>query len=425
VRTSATSSSDQDLSSFSSRGWTADGRVKPDIVAPGCTVSAGNDSRIDSNNCGEDTGCGTSYAAPILVGAAALARQYFTEGFYPSGDRSAADARTPSAALLKAMLLNGALPLTGRDNAGMAISALPSNEQGWGRLQLDRTLLFAGATRQLYVDDHVQGFAAGGDDSVRYEIKGLSADEPLKVTLVWTDFPGMPDSPPRAPNVNDVAALNAPRLVNDLDLTVQTGAVSYLGNVLTSGKSSSGGQADRRNNVEQALLTASGDVSIVVRAANVAQETQDYALVVTGRWQHIAPADAMVNTPMDAGGSAALPTADAGGTRRSDGGPTITQTVSDPVVGSAVPEGDATSSGVGSSGGGQAAPTRAQEDAAGCECSVAAHGPKGELLPWLALVFALRGRRRRKAASATVRPKDTSEITKTEYAINRRSRCSR
>lgn len=292
-------------------------------------------------------------------------------------------------------LLNGALPLTGRDNAGMAVSALPSNEQGWGRLQLDRTLLFAGATRQLYADDHAQGFAAGSDDSVRYEIKGLSADEPLKVTLVWTGSPGMPDSPPRAPNVNNVAALNAPRLVNDLDLTVQAGAASYLGNVFTGGKSSSGGQPDRRNNVEQALLSASGDVSIVVRAANVAQETQDYALVVTGRWQHIGPADAMVSMSMDAG-SAAFPAADASGSGRSDGGAS-TQTVSDPVVGGAVPEAGTSSSGVGSSGGGQAAPMRAQEDGAGCECGIAARAPRGELLPWLALVFALRGRRRRES----------------------------
>ncbi len=396
VRTSATSSSDQDLSSFSSRGWTADGRVKPDIVAPGCTVSAGNDNRIDSNNCGEDTGCGTSYAAPILVGAGALARQYFTEGFYPSGAKNGADARTPSAALLKAMLLNGAVPLTGRDNEGMTVSSMPSNEQGWGRLQLDRTLLFTGAARQLYVDDHKQGFPAGSVESVRYELKGVSADEPLKVTLVWTDFPGMPDSPTRAPNVNNVAALNAPRLVNDLDLSVQAGAMSYLGNVLMNGKSSAGGQADRRNNVEQVLINASGDVSIVIKAANVAQEAQDFALVVAGRWQEIGPASASASASaspsVDAGSASPRPTPDASIVSRGDGG-AITQTVSDPVVAGAAPEAGAPPAMMGATGG-QGVASSAEEDAAGCECSIGARSPEHELLPWLTLMFALRMRRR-------------------------------
>jgi hypothetical protein len=369
VRVSATANSDEDLSSFSSRGWSADGRVKPDIVAPGCTVSAGNDSRIDSNNCGEDTGCGTSYAAPVVVGAAALVRQYFSDGFYPSGAKNAGDARTPSAALIKAMLLNGAVSLSGRDNAGQAVSAIPSNEQGWGRIQLDRTLLFQGATRKLFVDDHAAGFEAGATSSVRYELKGVRSEEPLKVTLVWTDYPGMPDSPPRAPSVSNVAALNAPRLVNDLDLKVQTSAGAYLGNVLTSGKSSAGGQADRRNNVEQAIVGASGDVTLEIKAANIAESKQDFALVVTGSWDQIGPASAGAPA-MDAGASGALPVPDAG---QSPAGPT-TQTSNDPIVTGSAREGgtaNSTEAGNDASPGSDAAPMGGgDDDAAGCACHV-------------------------------------------------------
>lgn len=390
VRTTATSNSDQDLSSFSSRGWSADGRIKPDIMAPGCTTSAGNDGRIDSNNCTEDTGCGTSYAAPILVGAAALVRQYFSEGFYPSGAKNPSDARTPSAALLKAMLLNGAVSLTGRDNSGQAISPIPSNEQGWGRAQLDRSLLFTGATRKLYVDDHSSGLASDG--SVRYEIKGASSDEPLKITLVWTDYPGTPDSPPRMPSVGNIAALNAPRLVNDLDLSVQSGMASYLGNAFMNGKSAAGGEADRRNNVEQVLINASGDVSIVVKAANIAKETQDFALVVTGRWEQIGPA--MAAAGMDAGAVSAPTVGDAG---RNDAGST-TQTVSNPALtGSASEAGSIGNVATGS----DASPPRGEmpaardDDADGCACRVSERAPQRELLPWIALGLFLRSKRGR------------------------------
>ena len=300
VRTSATATSDDDISSFSSRGWTADGRIKPDLMAPGCTVSAGSDMDIESGNCSEDSGCGTSYAAPVAVGAAALVRQYFADGFYPSGLKNPADTITPSAALLKGMLINGAVSLGGSDNSGQSISPIPSNEQGWGRIQLDRALLFSGAARRLYVDDRTEGFDAGVQSSVTYTFAGVSPAEPFKVTLVWTDYPGTVDSPPMSPRVNNVGNLNTPRLVNDLDLTVAKGSETYLGNVFSNGMSQSGGEADTRNTVEQVLFNTevTEDITVTVSAANIVRPGQDYALIATGQWQ--------------AAGQAAAPDEDAG-----------------------------------------------------------------------------------------------------------------
>lgn len=48
---------------------------------------------------------GTSMAAPVVAGSLALVRQYFADGWYPSGAPQAASAFLPSAPLLKAVLL--------------------------------------------------------------------------------------------------------------------------------------------------------------------------------------------------------------------------------------------------------------------------------------------------------------------------------
>ena len=108
--------------SSSSRGPTGnDGRRKPTVMAPGVDICSANDANI-----GSGTACvtnpttsdysvmsGTSFASPAVAGNVALARQYFTEGWYPSGAKTATQALTPSAALLKAVVVNGAQEMTG------------------------------------------------------------------------------------------------------------------------------------------------------------------------------------------------------------------------------------------------------------------------------------------------------------------------
>src|SRR5687767_15736589 len=46
------------------------------------------------------------FATPVVSAAAAIVRQYFVEGRYPSGKRVSGSRRHPSAALIKAVLLN-------------------------------------------------------------------------------------------------------------------------------------------------------------------------------------------------------------------------------------------------------------------------------------------------------------------------------
>lgn len=57
---------------FSSMGPTADGRIKPDLVAYGCSVPVATGEGFDAYYEG---GTGTSYAAPLVAGMAVLLRQ--------------------------------------------------------------------------------------------------------------------------------------------------------------------------------------------------------------------------------------------------------------------------------------------------------------------------------------------------------------
>jgi subtilisin family serine protease len=254
------------MASFSSCGPTDDGRIKPDITVPGSSiVSAGNDTNINSNNCGTRTMSGTSMASPGAAGLTALIRQYYVDGWYPSGAKTPANGFTPSGALLRATLVNSAQTMT-----GTGTTAIPSNCQGWGRVLLDNGLFFSGDARKLSAREDT-GFPTGSvnvDKTFTYTV--TSSTQSLKVTLAWTDFPSTP-------------AAN-PHLNNDLDLIVTGPPGTFKGNVFSSSHSVTGGSADRRNTLEQVVLTAptAGTYTVTVRAINVPNGPQPFALVVTG-----------------------------------------------------------------------------------------------------------------------------------------------
>src|SRR5207253_302706 len=116
----------ENLASYSSHGPTLDGRIKPDIAAPG-TVRAATESSGVSSSFGSATSrtaqdaavnpsdpdntrtlssiSGTSFSSPMAAGAALLVRQYYVDGYYPNGARQAANGFIPSNALVKATLL--------------------------------------------------------------------------------------------------------------------------------------------------------------------------------------------------------------------------------------------------------------------------------------------------------------------------------
>ena len=214
------------------------------------------DAKIVSRGqtCGITFQPGTSWSAPSLAGAAALVRQYYTDGYYPTGVATPGNRFTPSAALLKATLIAAAhrVPYITQSNIQVDSKPVPSNEQGFGFPVLDDALYFPGDLSKLRVSQ--SDLAEGQTSTMQFAVRAGTA---FKVTLVWTDPPGVP-------------------LVNDLDLRV----IDPAGSVLPGN-----GQPDHVNNVEVVSVAQplSGTYTISISATRLGLgPRQSYAVVVTG-----------------------------------------------------------------------------------------------------------------------------------------------
>jgi subtilisin-like proprotein convertase family protein len=288
----------RDVLYYSSRGPTDDGRLKPDLVAPGSHITGaapqhpGYDGHGTCNPFIAGTTrysliSGTSQAAPQVSGAAALVRRWheLTEG------------TTPSPAMTKALLINTATDLGGGDNGkGAAIAPGPNMDQGWGRVDLSNT--FDSTTRQMRDQEEADLLVASGDAKVHtYEVD--DPDEPVKVTLVWTDEPGPVTGNP---------------VVNNLDLAVEARGRTYKGNVFGDAFSRAGGLADQRNNVESVYLPPTGSAgrfAVRVQGTTIAGDgvpnnelspDQDFALVVSNAVEAPSPVLVHESTTIDDSG---------------------------------------------------------------------------------------------------------------------------
>jgi subtilisin family serine protease len=236
---------------FSSRGPTADGRIKPELLAPGTSIISTRSSLVKGNLPGRDEYTmmqGTSMASAVAGGAAALLRQYFEDE---------ARLAVPSAALLKAALINGAGMTGDNPYAG-----------GFGVINLTQTVVSLKDKLVLF-DDNFVGVKNG--EYIEYKYTVESPERPVKVTLAWTDPAAVPGA--------------KKTLVNNLDLIVTTpGGVKYFGNDHIHP-----GRPDDINNVEQVYIEdpEPGVYTIrvigksVTRSATLAGAgmLQDYALV--------------------------------------------------------------------------------------------------------------------------------------------------
>ncbi|MFQ6087982.1 MAG: S8 family serine peptidase [Candidatus Methanofastidiosia archaeon] len=252
-----------DIPCFSSRGPAIDGRYLPDVVAPGAWIaSAQSYSAPLGGLWGSITAdyqwcSGTSQAAPHTSGAAALIVQWW---------RATQGGATPSPAITKALLINGAVDMGTPD--------IPNNNEGWGRIDLNN-VINNGEAMVYY--DQTNTFSQSGEQ-FQVQVTVPNTSSPLKVSLIWSDAPA--------------SAGASPALVNDLDLEVSDGINTYYGNVFSSGWSVTGGSYDRLNNVENVYLQSpSGALiyTITVRGFNISGDgvpgnadttDQDFALVL-------------------------------------------------------------------------------------------------------------------------------------------------
>lgn len=247
--------------SSSSMGPTLDGRRKPEVMTPGASiVSSGG-----SSGCGTVSQNGTSMAAPSVSGVGMLIRQYFMSGYFPTGQSVETDAFIPSGSLLKSMIVNSAVDVTG-------IAGFPSTREGWGRVIADNSVFFFGDGRKLLLRDVRNDDRRAICTGLVHELSFTAREnDHLKVTLSWFDAPAI------------AGVTYTP--VNDLDLEVESpSGVIFKGNVFNAGVSETGGSFDRLNNLEQILVAAPEEGSWIVRVRGEAinEQTQGYALVVTG-----------------------------------------------------------------------------------------------------------------------------------------------
>jgi len=262
----------QGMAAYSSRGPALDGRIKPEVVAPGTDVistksSVGyavwTDLASNSRYC---FGGGTSMSTPLIAGTAALLRQYAVER---------GGITNPSAALIKAMLIGGSRSLTpgqyGTGSTREIPATSPNNVEGWGQPDISNTV--HPANRMVCLYDRIAP-AAGVTNT--FVVAVTVTNTPLDVALAWIDYPA--------------TAGAGSTLVNDFDLLVTAPDGSSL---YPNSKSS----RDAVNTVETLRVTAAklGKYQVKVIGYNVPYPGGAAALYVRGA---IDAPPVLVHTPV-------------------------------------------------------------------------------------------------------------------------------
>jgi hypothetical protein len=256
---------EEGIAAFSSFGPTVEKRIKPDVVAPGTSILSARSRDItevpthwgisDDGAWMFDTG--TSMATPLVAGCCAVLRETQVKNGRPF----------PSAALIKSLLLNGAVDITGQ-YVGDESGASPSFSAGFGRVNLAGSVILPGPNPNAGSGEGrplKQGEEWGITITVpRDKPQDCNLDKrstsavrlphpTLKITMVYSDFPGA-------------------KLQNDLNLIVQMGSKERHGNkgIMEFPVDSTNG-FDGVNNVEQIVWTdvPVGDLNIKVKARSV------------------------------------------------------------------------------------------------------------------------------------------------------------
>ncbi len=227
---------------------------------------------------------GTSMSAAGVSGTLALMQEFFQQRLQTNA----------SPALMKALLINGARPVSQQYDFQVANSI---NFQGWGLPNLSNSIpgVLTNATKaalplQFFDQDPNNALATGQSKTRNLRFTASGSAQNARITLVWTDPPG-----------NPTAGI---KLVNDLDLIVSNlddpnDVLVFYGNDIPPGSdfnepadTNGPPPADSVNNVENVYLPppqgTNYSVTDYARRVNVNAVTsntnnvvQDYALVIS------------------------------------------------------------------------------------------------------------------------------------------------
>ncbi|GEM_PF-928997 len=278
----------ENMYGMSSRGWTEDNRIQPDVIAPSEDVISQN-TPLEGG--GYVASSGTSFGNPLVAGAATIIVEWYEERYDEK----------PSPAMVRSILVNTAEELDPEvGNTGGNIPSdghVPNRDEGWGVPNLSKL---------EYPKEEPMGFQLEDQETLietgeveEYEFNPADEDEPLKVTLSYTD---------KNAQEGDSAG-GTPTLKNNLDLEVESpGGDIYRGNAFDEtgdGTSDSGysypntdvmddfdydGDGwDDVNNVQNVFIhpdeLESGSYTVRVHGTNVPEDAnndgeanQDYAL---------------------------------------------------------------------------------------------------------------------------------------------------
>lgn len=267
-------SSNSRVSYFSSLGPTSDGRIKPDVVAPGFRVLSAMAGNGHSRSCGIHDMFGTSMATPTVAGGALLIREYFSNNMWKNLCRSSyayCRSFTPTGYLLKAVIIHSGQAVSSYSHpmfdhktslSSYSLSSTPDDAQGYGAVNLHSTLPLSKAEREahdLYVSDRTY---VAGKSTVHLDVSVNSNKNPLKVTLVWYDAP------------STVGSSSTNLLILNLDLKVvsKTSQKVWYGNRRNR---------DTTNPQEQVLIASPSSGTYTIYITNTGSSSINAGLVVT------------------------------------------------------------------------------------------------------------------------------------------------
>ena len=264
---------------YSSKGPVYDGRIKPDIVAPGDAIMSAQSNGNNGASCGTVEKTGTSMATPSAAGAALLVRQYFTDSsgvFWKkvcNKSYTFCKGFTASGVLIKAVLLHSGTPMKlfdgqacGCGTPSVTLNSPPDSTQGYGRITLSNVLpLYNTFIFDLFVLDLVR---INANTKLVYHAHVTNTNTPLKVTISWYDPP-------------NTAGTTGKALINNLDLLV---VAPHKTAVLKGNGGDGKGNFDSLNNNEQVYIATPvlGQYEIVVIANALPYSgSQLFSIVVT------------------------------------------------------------------------------------------------------------------------------------------------